>query len=356
MDESTLESELIKRFDVPYADGQALRSAPNEAIAALSADQARKLRCCPINLADNTLSVAMLNPKDALTIRKLERATGYQIAPCIALEYRLDLALRRHYGVSSAHEGQGISLEPSALPKSRPNAAVSSVAGARHAGPCTEAAPEPSYEAVGLDGLPLDAELEPEGFAQQDWRDAAKVLENRISKFAIDQTISDGSGDPSLSRLEAELVAATSKEAIARSILQHCEPLGSRRALFSVTSKNLKVISGLGEGWRGDGATITLNQNQPTVWSMALQSNGFFVGTCAPVNTTEQEFQKLWGSVPDSVILLPIHVRGRLVALLHIDNGHRPIENPPIARLRRACLKAGIAFEMLLLRGKLYDC
>ena len=351
VDEPTLEAVLVDLFEVPYADAARLRCAPEEAIRALSAKDAQRFRCCPVDVEGNTLAVAMLNPRDGIAIGKLRRSTGYDIEPCIVLEYRLDLALRRHYGLPSMLDTQGISLEPSQLPGAgpAPQPAV------EPAPPTNGRSPGIVEDGVGLDGLPMDAELRPEGFQREDWRDAAAIVESRMAKLSIDEADAhDGEGG--LERLATDLFAATSKEDIAQAILAHCESLGSRRALFSAGPNGLKAILGFGEGWHGDGVTLESNPALPPVWTTAVGANGFYFGICPPTPPNRAAFEKLWGTVPDMVLILPIFVKGRLVALLHIDDGPRAIESPPIQSLRRACLKTGLAFEILLLRGKLRNC
>jgi hypothetical protein len=76
----------------------------------------------------------------------------------------------------------------------------------------------------------------------------------------------------------------------------------------------------------------------------------------APTANNRAAFEKLWGTQPDSALILPIHVRGRHAALLYIDNQSQALDNSPIPALRRAALKTGLAFERLLLQKKLLDC
>jgi hypothetical protein len=52
-------------------------------------------------------------------------------------------------------------------------------------------------------------------------------------------------------------------------------------------------------------------------------------------------------------MILPIPVKSRIAAVLYLDDDDRPLPRPDIPLMRRVAVKAGLAFEILLLRGKL---
>ena len=56
-----------------------------------------------------------------------------------------------------------------------------------------------------------------------------------------------------------------------------------------------------------------------------------------------------------AAMILPLSVRSRVVALLYMDNDTDPIDKPDIPTMRRLAVKAGLAFELLLLRRKLEE-
>jgi hypothetical protein len=55
------------------------------------------------------------------------------------------------------------------------------------------------------------------------------------------------------------------------------------------------------------------------------------------------------------VLIVPVPVKGRVAALLYLDEAERPLTRPDIPLMRRVAAKAGLGFEMLLLRGKLRE-
>jgi hypothetical protein len=57
--------------------------------------------------------------------------------------------------------------------------------------------------------------------------------------------------------------------------------------------------------------------------------------------------------IPPEVVLLPVRIKDRVVAILYGDNGSRPVGTVDVELLRRFTLQAALALEILILRGKL---
>ena len=81
----------------------------------------------------------------------------------------------------------------------------------------------------------------------------------------------------------------------------------------------------------------------------------FYLGPVPPLPANKDLFSLLGGRLPPSILVVPIRLKGRTVALLYLDNDGNPITEPDLPLMRRIAGKAGIAFEILLLRGKLRE-
>ena len=84
-----------------------------------------------------------------------------------------------------------------------------------------------------------------------------------------------------------------------------------------------------------------------------MNSREFFFGVVPPLPPNQDLYSALGGRLPAMAMVVPISVKGRTVALLYLDDEERPITQPNIPAMRRASAKAGLAFEILLLRAKL---
>jgi hypothetical protein len=61
----------------------------------------------------------------------------------------------------------------------------------------------------------------------------------------------------------------------------------------------------------------------------------------------------LGGDAPKECLILPIALRGKIVCFLYGDNGGEPVRSVPLGELRRLVAKAGVAFQVYLLKGKI---
>lgn len=87
---------LEKKLGVPYID-LTERESPREVLRLFTADYVRTHRVIPIELGDGKLRVAMLDPFDLKVIDDIERVTGYQVVPGLALEEEFEQFFDRHY-------------------------------------------------------------------------------------------------------------------------------------------------------------------------------------------------------------------------------------------------------------------
>ena len=114
-------------------------------------------------------------------------------------------------------------------------------------------------------------------------------------------------------------------------------------------------------GWRGEGPgveptavrAIAIPKTEPSVFLGLLQGTEFWLGPLPPM-PRNQDLGLALGSDPvGGCMILPVSVRSKVVCFLYGDNGDAPIGNPPMAHLRRLAAKAGLAFQVYLLKSKI---
>jgi hypothetical protein len=79
----------------------------------------------------------------------------------------------------------------------------------------------------------------------------------------------------------------------------------------------------------------------------------FYFGPVPDLPANRQFYGDLGTEVPERVLLIPIQIKGRLIALLYGDNGTGRREEPDILLFRRLAQKASLALEILILRNKI---
>ena len=128
----------------------------------------------------------------------------------------------------------------------------------------------------------------------------------------------------------------------------------ARAALFAVGKEGLRVIAGRGPALETERLRrLTLPAERSTVLGAVVESRDFFYGVVPPHPANRELYAALGGRLPSMAMVLPILVKSRVAALLYLDDEDRPMRRPDIALMRRVTGKAGVAFEILLLRGKL---
>ena len=94
---------------------------------------------------------------------------------------------------------------------------------------------------------------------------------------------------------------------------------------------------------------------QRTVFDTALESRDFYFGVVPALPANRDLYTALGGRLPVNVMLLPVVVKERTVALIYLDGDDGPLPRPDIPQMLRIAAKAGLAFEILLLRNKLRE-
>ena len=357
LDEIGLAEVLSEITGVPCADDRLRRVLPGVS-ARLSPELARRHRACPFEIDGNTIRVAMRNPKDGVAIAAIRGAVGLEPEVWVASERRLQAALSRCYGIEP-EVVRGLSVGRPSTPPVGPTAGTAEV---------EPGDPDPDGDGVevGLDGLPLDAEVSfddqlffqiPKGAAAG--KDA--VVEDDPAPAPAgkeDVARSDRPGtveatEP-LERLEERLSLAVDRDDVAIALLEFCRLRASRCALFAITRDGLRCLAGRGRSLNTERLRrIQIPRDSGTVFDAILEAEEFYLGPVPPLPANKDLFSLLGGRLPPSILVVPVRLKGRPVALLYLDDDGNAIAAPDLPLMRRVAAKAGLAFEILLLRGKL---
>jgi len=345
VDEASLGKALSKVTGVPYASGERLQRASESALASLDPRTAERLRACPIERDGRTVRIAMLDPCDALTLAEVRSATGCEVEPWVTCEYRLYQALEHHYRVNAGRP-RAITLAP---PLSRERAPQEP---RRESAAAVQADDDGSF-GPGLDRRLLDADLGHDehvathhGSPLDDVLDAIERVDANARRVVTPI-------DP-LERLERVLIAAEDRGRIADAVLGLCAGHAARSALFAAGKEGLRLIAGRGRAFETEQIRArTIPAERSTVLGAVIESRDLFFGVVPPHPANRELYSALGGRLPSMAMVLPILVKSRVAALLYLDDEDRPMRRPDIVLMRRVAGKAGVAFEILLLRGKL---
>ena len=326
--EKVLGEALTEVAGVPFASWERLRAAPPSALGAMPLQLIERHRVCPFRLEEGRLRVATLVPRETAALREIEAATGLVVEPWMTIEPRLYQALNRHFRLRfESTRGIVLPLGPGDGPRDRPRDSEDQAVG-----------PESMEVEVGLDGRPLDAEAS---------------LDDYLRARSNPRAVIDAS---SLDSLDEALATAHDRDDMAEALFAFCAGRSSRSGLFAVGKDAVRGMAGRGRAFTGDALRkLTVPAGSGTLFDTALQSRDFYFGVVPALPANRDLYTALGGRLPADVMLLPIVIKERTVALLYLDGDDAPLPQPDIPLMRRVAAKAGVAFEMLLLRNKLRE-
>jgi hypothetical protein len=301
VDEPALGEAMSDVFGVPFAGPERFEAVDAGTRAILPEGLLARHRVFPLHAVGHRVAVAMADPRDRAAIAEIESATGRTVEPWVASELRIQQAI------------------------ARPAAPVP--------------APDPALD-------PLAPLLEFHDLA-------AELGEAPRPEPAPSPPAPAPAPDP-MAELESALLAAADREDVASALLRFCATRTHRAALFAVTRDTIRGLDGHGAGMERERVrTVSLPRGGSSILDSALASRDFYFGVVPELAANRDLYSVLGGSLPSAVLILPVRVKDRTAALLYLDEGDRPLTRPDIPLMRRVAAKAGLAFELLLLRTKL---
>jgi len=360
MAESTL-LDALGRFHKTRTVSRAEFFAAEAAARMVSPRVALRMQVVPFRVEGKTLSVAALDPGDLLVEDELGLITGCMVATFVALEMRLYEALNRLYGIPLSV--QYVSLITRFDREGTARSAPAAIPPVRMSKSEQESAQERTWRPKERTRRPVihDQELE--------------VSDEDLSLFPSLRT-GEGEGleetpsppmlrepEPPPADLEPEERLAATAEAlqnaemrddIADAVLGFCAPLFRRRLMLF----NRK---GTVMGWRGDGDAvdqekvrkISIPLTDPSVFVGLTQGTELWLGPIPEMPRNLDLVAGLGGTAPKDCFILPVMVREKTICFLYCDNVEDGVGGLPMADLRRLAAKAGLAFQVYIMKSKI---
>lgn len=398
VEEGTLLRALGDLRATKTVDATELRATQPEVVRMIPAKLAMRYKLVPFVVKGKTIFIASKDPGDPLQEDEISFLTACMVRTCIATELRLEIALRRFYNVPVDRRflilgkrlaGGGAPAPPSSSPhaatRSGPPAAdvprratrpaPPTVTAARvvYAKPAAEAAPsEPQFIELDDDDLALlrrpseegpeteapmlvMPDVEPGAEAVGEDLEAAEAeawLEAVAAEVAEDAD-EDLDIEARLLRASMALQEAEIRDEIGDALLRFAGAYYRRRALL--ISRRDRVF-----GWMGDGEGVSteavrgvdLDSSQPSVFFGLKEASSFWLGPLPPLPANRQLSDAL-GEPPKNCLVLPVTLRGKVVCYLYVDNLDEGVSGTPVAEMKRLVAKAGIAFEVYILKNKI---
>ncbi len=371
--EQVLGDALSQVTGVQYSPPEYLEGIPPEVYELIPASLADKHKVIPLRVEHGRLHLAMLHPKDLRAINQIGSLVGLAVVPYITPQFRIFEALERYYRIKPKRS-RAIAMDMSDEEVDLASLGASQAQPTATLRPGTVPAKRDGVE-VGLDGLPLDAEFNDELYYRP--QHTGPEIEEPLPQLpqaprpetpaAAAQPAPPPGGVPApapaaetapqanpLASSARRFVQAQNRDQIGEILLQVTERFFQRRLMFILQRDRIVGWDGSGEGVsREQVKRVLLPMDSLSLFTVVKVGSKPMVGPVADVPANRRLFHDLGMEIPAEVILIPIHIKGRVVAIFYGDNAARPVGSVDVDLLRRFTMQAGVALEILILRGKL---
>jgi MshEN domain len=331
IDEEKLVDFYHKRLMIPRLDERKLLGKVAPAILHLvPADMAAEFRVIPVELdPENALVLAMADPSDNHAVDEVTFFADRFVVRVVAGETAVRRAIEKHYGVRFTSP-----LRAGAPPPAKPTV-------------------EQLEEQIVLltrvkrsEETPLPIPMPPPDEYKPQYAPDEPILLTRPKERERRDTLPGLTApvpDPPLQ----ELRTIMRRDGIGTVVLDYVAKL-SRRVIMFVIQKELLI----GRDARGEDlgmlSELGIDIAAPSIFRDVISSRLPYRGPL-PDTPVNRAFAQALGGVGAEVLLMPITVRERIIAVLFADQPTQPL---PDAALHATTREAGLAYERLILEGK----
>ena len=151
-----------------------------------------------------------------------------------------------------------------------------------------------------------------------------------------------------------ELQAADIRDEIGDVLLGFAATCYRRRALVIRRKDELVGWMASGEGMEPDAIReLALAATAPSVFFGLQEPGSFWLGPLPPLPANRDLIETLGAPAPRDCLVLPISLRSKIVGYLYVDNLDEGVAGSPVAEMKRLVAKAGLAFEVYILKNKI---
>ena len=379
LEEEDLAEFSSRQLGLPCATTEELMSVSPDVIRLVPKELAEKYMIIPLSREKKRLTLAMLDPSDLSIIDEISFVTGYFIIPVIAPELRLLQALEKHYDIKRnprfiqladrSKERQRLRRQEIADEEALIEAELIDLSLQQEMEEFIEVMEEtgPPAEPVRIEppiGEPVAVEPELASAAEAEplW-----VVPGETEPVSAESPIAEPV------EVEPEITAAFAAEPVRFTMESLSEALAETKDRDDIADM---LVAYLGQefnrvvlfmvkgtvvcGWRAlrDNKAIPgiedlqISLDVPSVLKVVADGKSFYLGAIPDTPDNAGMLAGIGGDAPSSVLLIPLMLMGRVIAIVYLDGGKMPVAIR-LADVQKLVGKAAIAFEILILKNKI---
>lgn len=323
--EADLARVLGRQHNLPFASGDMVPDP--QALAVADRQFFDDQDVLPMRVDATRLTVAVLGPTQIKAIDALGFKAGKRVVSVVIPEFRMNQLLRAHCKAFRP-------MRPIDMNALRPSKQKD------------ERTPNPGE---------VQELINEDDFAKiyaQAALGGAEPEEEIIEGAAIDETAEVPEVDhPPLNfaQAQAQLQGSSNREDIAITVLQFARSKFRRSLLLNVRGDLVTGWHGLGQGVRERAVQrIGVTLREANTFQLVARLKSHFVGPMKRTTSMEVFYRMLGGDFPQTAVILPLVVRGKLVHLLYVDHGPKQLTPPDVGELLILSQSVTRSYEALI--------
>ncbi len=323
--EADLARVLGRQHNLPFASGDMVPDP--QALAVADRQFFDDQDVLPMRVDATRLTVAVLGPTQIKAIDALGFKAGKRVVSVVIPEFRMNQLLRAHCKAFRPMRP----IDMNALRPSKQNdERTPSV------GEVQELINEDDFAKIYAQAALGGAEPE----------------EEIIEGAAIEEPAEVPEADhPALNfaQAQAQLQGSSNREDIAITVLQFARSKFRRSLLLNVRGDLVTGWHGLGQGVRERAVQrIGVTLREANTFQLVARLKSHFVGPMKRTTSMEVFYRMLGGDFPQTAVILPLVVRGKLVHLLYVDHGPKQLTPPDVGELLILSQSVTRSYEALI--------
>lgn len=163
-----------------------------------------------------------------------------------------------------------------------------------------------------------------------------------------EQTVSKDKNKEHLNKVKEEFSNAKNKEEIIGILLNEAKNIASRVAVLLVKEQTLT-------GWKSKGLSIEKTEISliaSSTFTDVFNRKNYYRGPLLKIPGNEPMIKVLFGT-PQDCIIIPVHIRDKVIAMLYADNGNASVLDASLNYLNTLSTMASLSFEILIMKNKI---
>lgn len=320
--EEGLGRALSKIYKMPFLSAESFSNIPADVIKSIPKEITIRHRVIPIKMEPKSITIAMENPNNLTAMDEIGFMTGCRVAPAVASETRIALELNRYYD----HP-----IDVRYIKIQRPN---------------EEFVMERDFSVPSADTketvLTGDSDKWLGGMDEENYYIAPATV-----------AIPAVSGPVTIQETVKQLSKAETRDDAINIVLDYIAQYVENVIFFVTSVAEAKAWNAKCKSIEpGKTADLKISFGGPSVFLTVKNSEQPYYGEVTLFPFDKDFLEKIGSKRAIRVLLVPVMVKTKMVAILYADNGGKEIESERIAEINSIMEKLSLVFEILILKKK----